>query len=468
METKQKIDREINVMELVWNILFCWRQIICFGVIFAIGVSCIKYVHDNRTYQIAQNSKSGQNDSPLTLEEEEQIEDAKRMMMRIENYQGYLDESALMQINPYEKPIIELQYYVKSDYTYNYTKDNQNDYTGDLMSLYCNYVNSGELSQKIIDYAGLAISQADFSELCGVYQSGKTMVVTLTWAEEEKLETISQFLKSELLEKEREFQEVGSHKLKLLRESQNVIADTELAEEKNTIANNIVYIETQLNALKASMTEQQLAKLRGENDVEQINDENIITKPSFSLKFAVLGAICGIFLMFIWISFKTIFAVKLQNSGEICTLYDTRLLGEIIIQQEKKKFLSIIDDKLLAIKNRRIKKLSVEQQIKIVAANTALLCRQRGIEKIYMTGSEYESMDDKILSAIKQELEIQNVQIIDGINIVYEVDSLKRGVEIGNMLFIEQVGKSIYNEISNELNLAKEQMSYVLGVIVLL
>lgn len=44
---------------------------------------------------------------------------------------------------------------------------------------------------------------------------------------------------------------------------------------------------------------------------------------------------------------------------------------------------------------------------------------------------------------------------------------MKQGTEIGNILFVEQVGLSIYDEVFNELNLAKEQCTTILGAVVL-
>lgn len=230
METKDGMEREINLIKLFWDILFGWRQIICFGVVFALLFGGVRYVRDNKNYKAAQNFE--EEEAELTFEEQEQVDNAKTMMERIEKYQKYLDESALMQINPYEKPVAELQYYVESDYTYNYTKDNRSDYTSDLMALYYNYVKSGEMSNKLIETLELSIDQSDFSELCAVSQNGRTMAITVTCAEKGKLKEISKFIKEELSKKEIDFQEVGSHKLKLLRESQNVVADTDLAEKK--------------------------------------------------------------------------------------------------------------------------------------------------------------------------------------------------------------------------------------------
>lgn len=468
MGTHGKMEQEINLMDLFWNILLAWRQIICFGIIAAILVSGLKYVLDYRAYRIAQNIEKEREEINLTEEEEEDLETARVMVKRIKNYEKYLNESVLMQIDPYEKPVAELQYYVESDYTYNYTQDNPYDYTGNLMALYCNYIKSGEMSRKVIEAANLSVSQADFSELCSVSQNGTTIAISITWAEMDKLDEISEFIKTELKEKESDFQEVGSHSLKLLRESKNVIADTDLAEKKNIYANNITTINTQLNTLKTNMSEQQLKLLRSEIGTENEDNEIEIPKPGFSKKFVLLGAFLGMFLVCAWIACRMFFAARLQNPEEIRNLYNTRLLGEITIQSKKKRFLSIIDDKILEIKNRRKKKLSVEQQIKVTVANIILSCKNKGINCIYMTGSEYENVDVKILNMLKQELSAQDIQINEGGNIFYNADSLKKGTEIGNMLFVEQKGLSIYDEIFNELNLAKEQNNHILGIVVLM
>lgn len=458
MRTQEKVEREINLIELFWKVLLNWRQIISVAVLIALMVSGIKYALDSRVYNIR---KSTEQENSLSVAEQEQVEDARTMIERIRNYQNYLNESVLMQIDPYNKPVVELQYYVESDYTYNYTRDNQSDYTGNLMSLYYNYLKSGEMSKKLIDATKISITQADYSELCAVSQSGSTMVITFTWTDENKLDEISEFIKEELTQKELMFQEVGSHRLKLLRESKNIISDAGLAETKNAYANNSAYINTQLNTLKAGMSEEQLKLLNNESE------ESEIPKPVPSKKYFLLGAFLGIFLVCAWAACKMLFTARLQNPEEIRALYNTRLLGEVTVKSKKKRFLSVIDDKLLAIKNRRKKKLSVEQQIKVIAANISLSCKQQGIENIYMTGSEYENADTATLDMLKQELTSQNIQVKEGGNIFYDAESLKQGTEIGNMIFVEQTGESIYDEISNELNLAREQKNQILGVVVL-
>lgn len=465
MEVQERVDREINLVELFWQFLLSWRQIICFGIIFALLLGGLKYVRDIRAYQASQNVDKEQLENSLSEAEMQQVLEARNLMARIEEYEDYLEGSALMQINLYEKPVVELQYYIDSDYTFNYTQESQNDYTTDLLVLYYNYIISGEMNDKVIKEVGLSVDQADVSELWSIFQTGNTMFIKFTCPEKEKMKDVANLIKSQLSKKEAELQEVGSHKLKLMGEFENVIVDNGLIDRKNTISNNIATINTQLNTLKAGLTEQQLELV--ENGQEEAESALVVASPSVSVKYMMLGAVLGIFFIAVCITCKMLFTEKLQNPEEIRILYSTRLLGEVSILSQKKHFFSMVDNKILAIKNRRKKKLTVQQQIKVIAANIVLYCKQKEINCIYMTGSEFESMDSGILLMLKEELSAQNIQVKEGENIFYDAESLKLGTEIGNMVFVEQVGKSIYDEISSELNLAKEQKNHILGVVVL-
>ena len=466
MGTQDRTEREINLIEIFWNILLGWRQIICFGILFAVLIGGIKNFMDIKAYHTLQNIDLEEAKSELEKDELDKIEDAKLIKSRIDEYERYQQKSALMQIDPYEKHVLELQYYVKSDYIINYTEDRERDYTSELTSIYCNYINSGELAQKVIDEADLSITQEDFQELLSVLQSSNTIYITISYADTDKLEAICEELKDFLQQKEPELQKIGSHSLKLIDESQNVVVDSALIEKKNTIYSNITTLNSQLDALKAAMSSEQqtileleIEKMSGESEEEEV--------PSFSIKYLILGAIIGGFLVCLWIVCKMIFTAKLQNPEEVRTLYGVRLFGEVTISGRKKRFLSVIDDKILALKNRKKKKMTAEQQIKVLSANIALSCKQQDIDCIYITGSEYEKMDKTVLDKLKKELSTQNIKVKEGGSISYDAASLQSGVEIGHIVFVEQTGKSIYDEINNEINLVREQHSDILGFVVL-
>lgn len=467
METREKPEREINLMELFWDILLGWRQIVCFGILFALLVSGMKYFLSVRSYQALKNINVEEAKEGLKTEELEKLEDAQEIQIRIDDYEKYMEKSALMQINPYEKPVIQLQYYVESDYIINYTKDSKRDYTNEVTSLYCNYISSGEMAQKVIEEAELSVSKEDFMELFQVSQpSTGTIYISISYTDAGKLQDISNVVKSLLQQKSPELQKIGSHTLKVVNESQNVVVDTSLIERKETIANTVTLLKSQLQTLKNGMSDEQTVIFKAELEQIRGGKEEDEEEPGFSIKFVILGALVGIFLACAWIACKMLFAVKLQNSGEIRSMFGIRLFGEIAISSEKKRFLSVIDKWILAIKNRRKKSMSMEKQMKVVAANVALSCRQQGIECIYMTGSEYEKIDTEVLGKIKKELISQGVKVKEGENMFYDAVSLQNGIEVGNILFVEQKGLSIYDEIFNEINLVTEQKGNILGAVI--
>lgn len=468
MGAQEKMDREINLKELFWNILFEWRQLICFGIIFAILFVGVKFLRDTRTYHAIQDAEEEEYD--FTEEEEKQISDARELIEQVAGYQEYLKSSVALQIDPYKENLLRLQYYVESDYIINYTKDNKRDYTGDIVGAYNDYIVSGDMIRRIIEMADLEISEEDFSELCRTTLDGTSITISIIHPKKEALADIAEAIKTLLLQKETEFQKIGSHTLNLVGESQKVVVDSELRERKTTILNSMLNLNIQLNTLKASMTEVQKRVLdeydRQEKEIKE-ETQSAAVKPIARKEFLLFGAFIGIFLVCIWVICKTILTAKIQNAEEIHTLYGVRLLGEVENQLNKKRFLSIVDEKLLAVKNRGKKKLSLEQQIKIVVTNIVLFCKQKEIFCIYMTGSEYENADSSILKIIKEQISNQGIEVKEGGNIFYDAESLKLAAEVGNILFIEQKGQSIYNEIYNELYLAKEQNSCVLGVVVL-
>lgn len=466
METQERVEREINLVELFWSLLLGWRQIIGLGIIFALLLGGMKYFMNVRSYKAAQNMDMEQLKEDMEEEDLEKLADAEQMQIRIDDYEKYMEKSALMKINPYEKPVLEIQYYVESDYVINYTKDSKRDYTNEVASLYCNYISSGDVAQQVIDQAGLTITKEDFRELLAVSQNLGTFYLSISYGEMDKLQEISNVVKSLLEQKSAELQKIGKHTLQVVNESQNVIVDTALIDRKSTMSSSISSLKTQLQTAKSGLTAEQAAVF--EADIEEIRGKGEEKEaPGFSVKFVILGALAGMFLACAWIACKILFTAKLQNSEEIRSMYGVRLLGEVAVSSEKKRFLSVIDKQILAVKNRRKKSLSVDKQIKVVSANIALSCKQQGIECVYMTGSEYEKIDAPVLDKIKKELSAQNIKVKEGENISYDAASLQAGIETGNIVFVEQKGQSIYDEIYREINLAKEQKGNVLGAVVI-
>lgn len=470
METQERVEREISLVDLMWNILLSWRRLICLGIIFAVLVGVMRYFLDVRAYNASKNIDYEEMEDSLEKEELEKLSNAITLQGRINNFEDYLKSSAIMQIDPYAKPVLELQYYIQSDYIINFTRDNERDYTSEIVSMYCNYLNSGELAEAVINELSLPITKEDFGELVSAAMrstDSSSIYLSISYAEEGKLDKISDVVQNLMEKKSSEFQEIGIHKLQLVDESQSVKVDANLAERKNTVSNNIMTLKTQLGTLKATMSEEQKQlfdikayELWG-TELEELEE------PVFRIKYMILGAAFGIFLVCAWVACKLIFASKLQFAKEIRNIYGVRLFGEAESLEPKKKFLSGIDRWILNLRNRGKKAQTVTQQIKSISMNIALSCRQQGVDSIYITGSEYNKADKVFLDNLKKELSTQKIRTKDGGSVLNEPESLQAGVETGHIVLVEQKQISTYKNIYMELELLREYQSDILGVIVL-
>lgn len=467
METQENMERELSLGDLFWKILFSWRGIICTGLIFAVLVSGAMYAKAVRGYQAEQKEVTKKElkeiKKDLTAEEKETLVNAKNIQRQIEENENYMNTSEYMKMDPYKVSVLNLQYYIESEFTANYTEDMKRDYTDGVMSLYSTYINSGEMLQKIIDEAELSIEMEYLRELIIGWRDGTAFYVNIKYPDAEKKEVIAEIIKSALIEKEKEYQAIGAHKLKFMSETENIVIDNNLVTTRDAVLNTVTSLKAQLKALKDNMTPEQLVIL----EEEIIKEKEKIEEPSFGVKNVILGLFAGVFLACVWVVMKVLLDGKLQNTEELRSQYGVRLFGELSAPKDKKRFLPVIDEKLSALKNRNKKKLSLEQQLKIAAANVALSCKQQNISDIYVTGSEYEKMNPQIMDALKKELASQNLKVKEGENIFYNADSLRQAAETGYILFVEQTDCSIYNEISNELRVAGEQKIQVLGAVVL-
>ena len=268
-----------------------------------------------KAYQSAQKISVESQEDELSREEMQQVIAARTLITRIGEYEKYLETSALMKIDPYKKSVVELQYYVDSGYTFNYTQESENDYSRDLMTLYYNFIVGGDMSQNVIEDAGLSIDQASLSELLSASQADNSIFIKIICNDEEKMDAIAESVKTQLKEKESKLQIVGSHKLRLLGESQNAVVDNALVDRKGAISNTISILNTQLGTLKSGMNEQQLNLL--DNEEKNRKDFAKTQVPQFNIKYAILGLGFGIFVICAWIAYKIGFATRLQSSEEI-------------------------------------------------------------------------------------------------------------------------------------------------------
>ena len=89
------------------------------------------------------------------------------------------------------------------------------------------------------------------------------------------------------------------------------------------------------------------------------------------------------------------------------------------------------------------------------------------MEQIYITGSEFEKQQDKSLEQIWKGLSESGIRVCKGTNVVYDAKAIKEMAEIGNVVFVEQVGVSLYAEIEKEMKAAKDNGIQIIGSVII-
>ena len=192
------------------------------------------------------------------------------------------------------------------------------------------------------------------------------------------------------------------------------------------------------------------------NSVNQTEVKVAGLDAGYLLKMLLTGFLAAI----IWLIFKLLLSDKLQNIQELPGVH---LLG--ILYAEKTK--NIIDKKILKYKAKSRVKITLNAQIELAAVKTILLSKRLGITEIYVTGSNYEHRPTEIVKPLIEKLKEGGLRIEEGTNFCYNAVALKKAVEAGSILLIEQTGDSQYSEILKEQEISKEQQITVLGMVVL-
>ena len=439
-----------------------WKLWIVCALLFAILLPGVKYAKDARTYKAAQQPQDETQSVAFTKTEQQQIDDVKSLQVLLDKNSLYMQESLLMNIDPYQEHVLELKYYIDSDYTYNYSKDNKQNYTSAITNAYVDYAANG-LSQKEIwkDVNTKAEAKYLAELVSATVDSDNTFSVLVKYTDEKSLKSVSEAIQKELKGRYEDIADrIGSHKLVLVSENYQVQTDSDLANSQNAVTGLIKSYRDQISTLTSAMTEDQLkvvdSELAAERENETADEETVpetveVSAPVFSKKYVVLGFVMGIFLAALYLVCVAVLSNKLQEAEELVRFYKLRQFG-ILTQNKGSKG---INGKLL----------SAEASVQLAISNIELYCKNEGITKLFLTGSEIERVDKNTITQIVEGLSTKGIQTVYGENICYDAAAMREASEAGHVVLVEITDVSIYQEIEKELRMLKDWNVNIAGCV---
>lgn len=463
--------REISLRHLFWKVMLGWKLWIVCALLFAILLPGVKYAKDARAYNAAQQPQPDNTQEVVfTKTEQQQIDDVKSLQVLLDKNSVYMQESLLMNIDPYQEHVLELKYYVDSDYIYNYSKDNRQDYTSAITYAYVDYAARGLNQKEIWQDVNTKAEDKYLAELVSAsVDSDNTFSVLVRYTDDKSLQSVSKAIQKELKGRHADIEaQIGSHKLVLVSENYQVRTDSDLANSQNSVASLLKSYRDQISTLTSTMTEEQLkvvdselAEERADATEEETPEPVAVSAPVLSKKYIVLGLVMGIFLAALYLVCVAVLSNKLQQAEELVRFYKLRQFG-VLTQGKGAKGITGF---LLRIKYRNQKMLSADASIQLAISNIELYCKNEGITKLFLTGSEIERVDRATITKIVEGLSAKGIQTVYGENICYDAAAMREASEAGHVVLVEITDVSIYQEIEKELRMLKDWNVDVAGCV---
>jgi hypothetical protein len=410
-------------------------------------------------------------EAALGSQDMDEVLGAVALKKQLDEKCAYVKESELMQINPYEEAVVYLHYYVGT----------AGDNAANIAAVYQNYIGNGGVDSELVDIVKdsdvlyMISDEETFTFEEGATVDSNSFVVRVRGLSQENCDQLADSVK-ENLEKYSVtlMSQLPSHELLLLASISDTVVDQRLANLQDQMACNIKKLNNNLDSVKSNMTGSQLALYVAYTEPQESEaaDENPTADSSATeikvhiskTKF-LMGAVIGLVLSVLYCLLHFLFSARLRSAEEIRTLYCTNVLGNV--RSKTDGTYSAIDRWILKSRYHHAGELTLEEELEIISANIKVACQPLENKKVYLTGSSMAEIPEILVEKLTQECRERGITLVKGKEICYYADALEDMAEIGQVVFIERIRGSFYEEIYQEINLCREHQLPVLGTVVL-
>ncbi|NBJ00717.1 hypothetical protein D3Z62_11270 [Lachnospiraceae bacterium] len=513
----EKVDYEIDLLDLMFYCLEKWRVIIFSMLIFAIVLGGYKYrttVKENLSKQQEilflqkeqekrdEQEKKEKAEQSIEAKNEKEIKEVDTRSIKsykleieksehiLQRQEAYLKQSVVMQLDPYHISTGTLSFYMEGG-----------DHVDTLLSAYQVYISDGSLA-KDLHSTNSEISVEDLRYLISftnsanrTYELGNNQVIQtvrpgdivfqiqIKMPDSDLCEFFLKQAQQFIIEYSNQLQtEMNRHNLTLLSSSQAEITDLDIEKYQSTIhaaytssIKNLQTLESELDMLLSTEEEEKIS----EESVEEISEDEqkldeseeiILVDPiSSTMIYVATGLLMGAFLSCIALALLYIMSGRLQNTKNFKAEYGIPVLGFIYNFSQKGKFFGFIDRWIYRLQKGVYAKIEFDEQMKITIANIKVaiegISTQKKIKKVMLAGTISENEAAELCSQLNTKA--QDFSLSSYRQIVFCAMDLQDLVNYDALLFIEKKGVSYSELIFQEKKLALDRKVDILGAIVI-
>lgn len=470
-------DREIDLIDMLADILLHWRTVIMLMLVGGILAGAFSYVKSSKDIaekqkQIGETEEEIEGDWAEVLTEA-QIANVDYVLTQesvLNTLEKQMENSILMQIDPYNVQRADMAFYVKSETA---------EQAYSILNVYDSLIGSTDIYKYIADKTGEETNYLNeiISEKSYIYTGqsatienyGGVFKVTVFHYDKQMCEDIAHAVEDYLNDNHDYIAEtVGAHELTEAKYSVGTVYSSSILDTQNSTKTDMVNRKLTIAKTKDAFSDEEAEYYAYLTDAEseesaEATEEATIGEPSVSKKYVLLGIVGLAFVYVCILAVLYILDNKLKGCDSLQELYGVSVLGTIPGADKKKRILRTIDTKIYALKSRGKRSFSTEEATDLASVAVKMAARENALTVVGLVGNNLKDDSLKLCEKIKSDLERENITVKVLNNVLYNAEIMGSLEKMDGIVLIEKAGSSLYTEVSEELELAKRQNIKVLG-----
>lgn len=445
-------DQVIYLKDLLFSALYRWKRILVWGLVLAILLGGLKGISAYRAAKAAQAQLNDPARQVLELESYEAEKDALESQLttlqeNIQRQTAYLEESVLMQLDPYAFYEVSLSVYIDTGYQILPGMDYQSpDLTKAIISSYITVL-TGEASAQAVASA-MGIDPVYLLELISTSASDgtNTLQIRAKYPDQKGAEKLLTLLVQQLTRIQSDIsQTVQAHELRTIQQYVRQMSDTDLADMQTQQEQALMDLYDSIDA-----TEAELEALVP----PQTQAAGIGSTVKSAVIFAIIGGVLGVFLAVLTAWIGHIGSSKVYSARTLCNRTNIKVLGCVNTAGGQDP----ITAKLRALEGRSLSDSA--QQTQLIAANIRNLCKDS--KHLLVTGSvDAASITDALCQAMP------GMQITGCGSLLADIAAVEALAKCDHVLLVEKCGVSRYTDIDQTLSMIVDNGKKLLGCVLL-
>lgn len=469
---KRTDEIEIDLADLLKRLCGQWKRIAACALVSATVLGGYGWAKGQNGSDVSVSDMA--QEAELTEDEEQAVADAVRLENETKQLETYLENSILMQLDPYHKARYIMLYSIDRA---------QRRELQAVTESYLSFVQNGGAADAMADSKrGWKTDKSCLAEVITAYQktysspyqvvvdeaadsglfSESLFYVEITGRDAKEAEKMALDMQDVLDEySARVKKEAGSHRLKLVSSMESITADSGLQSQQHDkrllLSSNRANLKTATDAFSSEQTAVYEKETGVKNERNQEVQEAAVSGEGsgFSLKYIILGLMAGVFVYCCVFACWYVFSDTVKNTEEIKRMYAFSFFGGILPGSRNEKKGCAVPEKCHDAYG------STQVQ---VMNRIRLACKKQGTAELYAVSDfRLNAAEKECLESMACRLRDCGIEMTVAENACMDTSAWDSLTETGNVLLVCRMGTTTHRMIDDALNFYLENGIAVIG-----